>query len=356
MDGLACCPPRSIHVVARLDIPGIVTPGADLDNEDVIIDHLGAVVDIINTRVAGTDGQCLFTGLLLAGFAKHFRPAVVNELARLIGDMGLDLWLELSHPEYLTEGEACSIDMGLIQGLVYRNGMIGPDGGWQSFFQMTAMRTVMRAVAAQRVAHSIPLVMWETVGDTVELEYATLARAHRLYGMSPVEQTLLALNVVSSVLQLRLTMWCSVPWNSTTIKFPVQAVDGARAALCTPYVEQAIDPTMLGAQEGAYPELTTEAAKVTMLELAILLLEILHHKSIAAWAARHEEGNPRTYRERMGAATRWLELSTSKLLPSHVKAVEECLVLCARSKLSWDDYFQRLYCENIIKPLQELVL
>ena len=174
--------------------------------------------------------------------------------------------------------------------------------------------------------------------------------------MSPVEQTLLALNVVSSVLQLRLTMWCSVPWNSTTIKFPVQAVDGARAALCTPYVEQAIDPTMLGAQEGAYPELTTEAAKVTMLELAILLLEILHHKSIAAWAARHEEGNPRTYRERMGAATRWLELSTSKLLPSHVKAVEECLVLCARSKLSWDDYFQRLYCENIIKPLQELVL
>ncbi len=181
MDGLACCPPRSIHVVARLDIPGIVTPGADLDNEDVIIDHLGAVVDIINTRVAGTDGQCLFTGLLLAGFAKHFRPAVVNELARLIGDMGLDLWLELSHPEYLTEGEACSIDMGLIQGLVYRNGMIGPDGGWQSFFQMTAMRTVMRAVAAQRVAHSIPLVMWETVGDTVELEYATLARAHRLY-------------------------------------------------------------------------------------------------------------------------------------------------------------------------------
>ena len=120
--------------------------------------------------------------------------------------------------------------------------------------------------------------------------------------ISPIEQTLLALNVAASVLQLRPTMWCSVPWNSTTIKFPVQAGAGARAALYTPYIEQAIDPTMSGTQGGA--SLTTEAAKTTMLELAILLLEILHHKSIEAWAARYDEGEPRTYRERIGAATR----------------------------------------------------
>ncbi|KAI9154956.1 hypothetical protein HJFPF1_07517 [Paramyrothecium foliicola] len=93
-----------------------------------------------------------------------------------------------------------------------------------------------------------------------------------------------------------------------------------------------------------------------MLELAIVLLEILHQKSMAAWADRHDEGVPRTYRERMGAATRWLELSTVKLLPPHIKVVEECLMLCARSMLSWDEYFQRFYCENIIKPFQELAL
>jgi hypothetical protein len=174
--------------------------------------------------------------------------------------------------------------------------------------------------------------------------------------MSPVEQTLLALNVVSSMLQLRPTMWCSVPWNSTTIKLPVQAVDGASAAACTPYVEHAIDPTMMRTQEGASPDLTTEAVKTTMLELAILLLEILHHRTMASWAARYDEGDARTYWERMAAAMRWLELSTSKLLPPHVKAVEACLLLCARSKLSWDDCFQRAYCENIIKPLQELAL
>ena len=173
--------------------------------------------------------------------------------------------------------------------------------------------------------------------------------------MGPMKQTCLALNVVSSVLQLRPTMWCSVPWNSTTIKLPVQAVNGEEAAVDTPYVEQAIDPTMMETQEGASPRLTTQAAQTTMLELAILLLEILHYKPIAVWAASYDESDPKTYWERMRAADRWLKLSTDKLLPLHVKAVEECLVMCVRSKLSWDDYFQRLYCENIIKPLQELV-
>ncbi|KAM3468381.1 hypothetical protein MY5147_007999 [Beauveria neobassiana] len=172
--------------------------------------------------------------------------------------------------------------------------------------------------------------------------------------MSPNEQTLLALNVVSSVLQLRQTMWYRVPWNSTTIKFLVQAVDSARAALRTPYVEQAIDPTMLGTQDS--PDLTTEAAKTTMLEVAILLLEILHHKTIATWSAEHGDGDPGTYWERMRAATCWLGLSEGKLLPPHLKVVDECLMLCVRSKLSWDDNFQRSYCENIIKPLSELIL
>lgn len=172
--------------------------------------------------------------------------------------------------------------------------------------------------------------------------------------MFPAEQMLLALNVVSSILQLRPTMWCSAPWKSSAIKFPVQVVQGPRAGLCTPYVEQVIDPATPETQRAAPLDLTTEAAKTTMLELAILLLEIFHQKSISAWAVRNDEGEPKTKWERMGAATRWLELSTSKLLPQHLKAVEGCLLMCARSKLSWDDQFQRLYCENIIKPLQEL--
>ncbi|KAH6687802.1 hypothetical protein F5X68DRAFT_275526 [Plectosphaerella plurivora] len=173
--------------------------------------------------------------------------------------------------------------------------------------------------------------------------------------MNPVEQTLLALNVVSSMLQLRPTLWCSVPWNSSTIKFPVLGpTRGANTALRTPYVEQAIDPAVLGQQDSTFGDLTTEAARSTMLELAILLLEILHNRSIAAWAAGNDEGDTKTTLERMTVASHWLDMSTSKLLPPHFRAVEGCLLLCAQSRLLWDERFQRLYCENIIKPLQEL--
>ncbi|KAI0968543.1 hypothetical protein F4678DRAFT_474321 [Xylaria arbuscula] len=173
--------------------------------------------------------------------------------------------------------------------------------------------------------------------------------------ISPMTQTLLALNVVSSVLQLRPTMWYNTPWNSTSIKFPTKVADGSHIEVCTPYVEQTVDADLLQNHTCSF-DMDTEAAKTTMLELAIVLLEILHHKSMEAWAAKNKEGGTRTYRDRMHVATRWLKMSTSRLLPHHVKAIEECLVLCARSKLAWDDQFQRLYCENIIKPLQQLAL
>ncbi|KAF2795713.1 hypothetical protein K505DRAFT_301587 [Melanomma pulvis-pyrius CBS 109.77] len=173
--------------------------------------------------------------------------------------------------------------------------------------------------------------------------------------MSPMVQTLLALNVVSSVLQLRPTMWYNSCWDSMSIKFPTKAINGRHTVVCTPYVEQTVDAGLLQSQ-ASLPVLNTEAVKKTMLELAILLLEILHHMSIETWAAKNEEGSTQTYRDRNCVATRWLELSTDKLLPPHVKAIEGCLLFCARSKLVWDDHLERLYCENIVKPLQQLAL
>jgi hypothetical protein len=179
VEGLACCQPKSSHVLARLDTAILAESGASL-NDDSVISNLGAIFEVINKRLSSADGQCHFTGILLTSFAKYFQPAVVNELARLVSDIGLDVWLELPYPEYLPVEMARSIDMNLVHGLVYRNAMVRPDGDWQNYFQMTAMRTVMRAVACQRVAHNIPLVMWETIDDDAELQYAAVARAHKL--------------------------------------------------------------------------------------------------------------------------------------------------------------------------------
>ncbi|KAM0429265.1 hypothetical protein ACHAPT_006479 [Fusarium lateritium] len=171
--------------------------------------------------------------------------------------------------------------------------------------------------------------------------------------MGPIMQTLLALNVVSSVLQLRPTKWCNTPWTSKTIKFPTKTNNGSLITICTPYVEQTFDATIPQCHD-CTSDLNTEAIKSTMLELAILLLEILHHKSLESWAEKHGQGDMRSYGERMLGANRWLEMSAARLLPDHLKAVEGCLEYCVKSNLAWDKTFQSGYCENVIKPLQQL--
>ena len=151
-------------------------------------------------------------------------------------------------------------------------------------------------------------------------------------------------------------MWCSVPWTSTTIKFPIHETDDAGGLLVTPYLEQSIDPVLVEPRRGSLSDLSTQQAKTTMLNLAILLLGILHHTTISTWTAQNNEGEPTTYESRFGLAVRWLERSQSRLLPHHLKPVEQCLALCVRGQILWDTCLQQLFCENIIKPLRELAL
>jgi hypothetical protein len=91
--------------------------------------------------------------------------------------LGLDLWLEMGPPGYLTKRQCRDINMEYIRGIVCRNGTIRPDGDRQNFFQMNDMRTEMRAIASQRVAHGPPLMMWETVDDGIEVPYAVVQRS-----------------------------------------------------------------------------------------------------------------------------------------------------------------------------------
>ncbi|KAM7217682.1 hypothetical protein V8F06_006937 [Rhypophila decipiens] len=181
ISGLDSCPPWSKHVVARLDMSVLVGEDAATYRSRDVVRNLGVLVNMINTRLAGVPPKpSAFTGILLANFPRYLKPAVVNKFAKLVGDMGLDLWLELTHPEYVNEAEARAIDMKLIQGLVYRNGMIRQDGDRQDYFQMALLRTIMRAVAAHKVTHNLYQVMWETVNNDVELLYSSVARAHKI--------------------------------------------------------------------------------------------------------------------------------------------------------------------------------
>ncbi|POS72684.1 hypothetical protein DHEL01_v208919 [Diaporthe helianthi] len=72
------------------------------------------------------------------------------------------------------------------------------------------------------------------------------------------------------------------------------------------------------------------------------------------WAAGLGMDSVDTSEARRIAAIRWLELTADRLLPHHLTAVEQCLAFCSGRLRVWDDgEFQKLYCENIVKPLQE---
>lgn len=182
--------------------------------------------------------------------------------------------------------------------------------------------------------------------------------------MTPKQQTHLALDVASAILQLRQTHWSSQPWSSAEIKFllPHRQLQEEvhRAELCGPFVEQVIGRSLTAKGKAASNGPTPGPnPKTALLELAIMLLEIWHHKPLAVWAAKlgvkgaGSEGEGREEARRI-AAIRWLELTSERLPPHHLTAVEQCLAICSGRLWVWDDGdFQRRYCENIIKPLRE---
>ena len=177
LEALAAQPSASNHVLGRLDIRSLVRSEGSADSNETI-----RCLDILSKTLNSTfkrqrDIQSPFTGVLLADCHAHFQPVVLNEVAKYINALGLDVWLELSPPDYLSVEQCRGIDMKLIEGIIYRNGTILSDGGFRDYFLMTGLRATMRAVAAHRVKHGPPMVLWETVEDAVEVPHAILQRA-----------------------------------------------------------------------------------------------------------------------------------------------------------------------------------
>lgn len=178
LEALATCQPTSTHMLGRLDVKALANADSSSHSEEVI-KCLFVLSQTMVTYFEGTGvtSQSPFTGVLLADFQTHFQPAVLNSVAKYINGLGLDVWLEMGPPGYLSERHARDINMELIRGIVCRNGTIRRDGDRQNYFQMTEMRTAMRLIAAQRVVHGPPLMLWETVDTVLDLQYAVVQRS-----------------------------------------------------------------------------------------------------------------------------------------------------------------------------------
>ncbi|KAI8627474.1 hypothetical protein F5Y19DRAFT_166819 [Xylariaceae sp. FL1651] len=169
--------------------------------------------------------------------------------------------------------------------------------------------------------------------------------------MTPKQQTLLALDVASSVLQLRQTCWLDENFRSASMRLLLNENEAGGALGPALFIERIVhvskvldDTSMIQAPE----------PKATLLELAIILLEIWHHQPLDTCINEIGLDSANTLETRRIAAIRWLEKTSSRLPLQHLVAVEQCLAVCSGRLRSWSDRdFIREYCENIIKPLQE---
>ncbi|KAJ8132384.1 hypothetical protein O1611_g1240 [Lasiodiplodia mahajangana] len=169
--------------------------------------------------------------------------------------------------------------------------------------------------------------------------------------MSPKQQTLLALDVASSVLQLRQTCWLDVDFRSTSMHLLLHENKSEGALSPALFIERTVHaskaPDNMTATQAPEP-------KSTLLELAIILLEIWHHQPLDTCIDKLGLSVVDTPETRRIAAIRWLEKTSSRLSLQHLAAVEQCLAVCSGRLRSWSDKdFIREYCENIIIPLQE---
>ncbi|KAI1131387.1 hypothetical protein F5Y10DRAFT_286767 [Nemania abortiva] len=167
--------------------------------------------------------------------------------------------------------------------------------------------------------------------------------------MTPKQQTILALDVAASILQLRETFWCQLPFDSSAIQLFFHSPVNTPTPASEPFVGQVIER-----KPAAHATLQGPSPRGALLELAILLLEIWHHKTFETWAAKAGLSDLVSIDGRMIAAMKWLRMTYERLPPHHLTAVEQCLALSSCRPWCWEDgEFRRLFCENVVKPLEE---
>jgi hypothetical protein len=170
----------SKHILGRVEVGSIARSIKRSDN-DSIIKGLGLVSEYLHMHFRRITQDSVYTAVLLADWQTTFSPLVCNELVKFIQGLGLDVYLEISSPEFISESDCRQLNMELFKGVVCRNGAILEDGDRRNCFQMRPMQPIIRAVAAQACIRTITLMMWETLPDHGPLDLAVAKRSFVWY-------------------------------------------------------------------------------------------------------------------------------------------------------------------------------
>ena len=170
-DGQALGP----HIIARLDLLQMLTT-SPTSHETDMLRAVYIVSKIAREALRQPDQARYFTGVLVAGWHERLSILMLNGIAKLLSAYGLDVFLEIGPPDYLTDVDKLNLKM--FAGVVVRNGTILSTGERRDFFGMDKMKSTTKAFVSESCMRPFTVMMWDTVDDDVELSHAVARRAH----------------------------------------------------------------------------------------------------------------------------------------------------------------------------------
>lgn len=163
------------NIIARLNLLRIfssMTANTELEMSRVVY----VVSKIIQESFRQPDQRRCFTGVLVAGWRERLSISLLNGIAKLLVAHGLDVYLEVSPPDFLDGIE--KMEISLYSGMVVRNGAIMSNGERRDYFAMDKMKTTTKAFVSQACQRPFITMMWDTIDDEVDLSHAVVRRAH----------------------------------------------------------------------------------------------------------------------------------------------------------------------------------
>ncbi|KAJ0418830.1 hypothetical protein BJY00DRAFT_324634 [Aspergillus carlsbadensis] len=167
------------YFLARLDVQGCLEFSTN-PADDRLVHSVGIISNVLVSCLKVPDmQQTPFHGVVLTNWEQRFGPAVLSHLLDYINHLGLMVWLEISTSGPVDVRQYEYLTMSRIEGIIYRNGTLSPDGTHRDYFQMSQVRSTMRALAAQKPAGSCHFAMMEVVDDDVVIPHHVLRRTFK---------------------------------------------------------------------------------------------------------------------------------------------------------------------------------
>jgi hypothetical protein len=153
---------RPTYVIGRIDLAAIVA-GIPSDNG---VEKIKAIAEIVIKYMGpSSDGQATpFNGVMIASWDTTFNPGICNELINFLTGLNLNVYLELSAPQFLSKQHS-TIKVAALSGVMFINGSIMPNGDRRDYFNLLPMTNALEIFTGQSCLREFAVLMCEIVED-----------------------------------------------------------------------------------------------------------------------------------------------------------------------------------------------